>query len=83
MPNVGISALPVSCSKRTLLYVKTTSSSEYKNSEAKRGIMIAALTNVGVKGGIAYLFGGKKFGRFVFGLFCVIIVVGLAVTFLM
>lgn len=50
---------------------------------AKRGIMIAALTNVGVKGGIAYLFGGKKFGRFVLGLFSVIILVGLAVTFLM
>lgn len=50
---------------------------------AKRGIMIAALTNVGVKGGIAYLFGGKKFGRFVLGLFCLIIIVGLLVTFLM
>lgn len=50
---------------------------------AKRGIMIAALTNVGVKGGIAYLFGGKKFGRFVLGLFSVIILVGLVVTFFM
>ena len=48
---------------------------------AKRGIMIATLTNVGVKGGIAYLFGGKKFGRSILAMFSLIIVVGLVLMF--
>ena len=48
---------------------------------AKKGIMIAALTNVGVKGGIAYLFGGKKFGRSILAMFSLVIVVGLVLMF--
>lgn len=49
---------------------------------AKRGIILAALTNVGVKGGIAYLFGGKKFGRAILVSYIIIILAGLAVGFL-
>ncbi len=43
---------------------------------ARNGILIAALTNVAVKGGIAYWFGGKEFGRLVIGAFSVLIVFG-------
>jgi len=49
---------------------------------ARKGIMFAALTNVAVKGGIAYWFGGKQFGRIVVALFAVLIVIGLGVAFL-
>ena len=49
---------------------------------AKRGILIAALTNVAVKGGIAYWFGGKQFGRAVLGFFAVLIVIGVGIVFL-
>lgn len=49
---------------------------------ARNGIVIAALTNVAVKGGIAYLFGGRQFGRLILGLFGVLILVGLGVLFL-
>lgn len=49
---------------------------------ARKGIILAALTNIAVKGGIAYWFGGKEFGRIVLGLFAVLIAVGLVVLFL-
>ena len=49
---------------------------------AQNGIMIAALTNVAVKGGIAYLFGSKEFGRLVLALFFALILVGLGVVWL-
>ncbi len=49
---------------------------------ARNGIVLAALTNVAVKGGIAYWFGGKKFGKIVLGFFAVLIVVGLGLLFL-
>jgi uncharacterized membrane protein (DUF4010 family) len=52
------------------------------NDVAMKGITLAALTNVAVKGGIAYWFGGKKFGRVVLGLFSVLIIIGLVVMFL-
>jgi uncharacterized membrane protein (DUF4010 family) len=48
---------------------------------AKRGIMIAALTNVAVKGGIAYMFGSKEFGIRVVGMFSALIVLGLVLVF--
>jgi uncharacterized membrane protein (DUF4010 family) len=51
------------------------------NDVAMKGITLAALTNVAVKGGIAYWFGGKKFGKVVLGLFSVLIVIGLVVMF--
>jgi len=49
---------------------------------ARNGIVLAALTNVAVKGGIAYIFGGKEFGRIVISLFFVLILVGLGLLFL-
>ena len=49
---------------------------------AKRGIIIAALTNVAVKGGIALWFGGKKFGRIIAGFYAVLILIGIPLVFL-
>ncbi len=43
---------------------------------AVKGIILAALTNVAVKGGIAYWFGGKQFGRIVMGFFLALILIG-------
>ncbi len=50
---------------------------------AVNGIIIAALTNIGVKGGIAYFFGGKEFGRIVAGFYAVLIVIGIGLIFLL
>jgi uncharacterized membrane protein (DUF4010 family) len=49
---------------------------------ARNGILLAALTNVAVKGGIAYIFGGKKFGWTVLSLFVVLIALGSVFFFL-
>lgn len=49
---------------------------------ARNGIVLAALTNVAVKGGIAYLFGSKQFGKIVLGLFFILILIGLGTIFL-
>lgn len=47
-------------------------------STARNGILLAALTNVGVKGGIAYLFGDrKKFGKIILIFYAVLILFGL------
>ncbi len=43
---------------------------------ARNGIIIAALTNVAVKGGIALWFGGKKFGRLVASFYAALIAIG-------
>ncbi len=50
---------------------------------ARNGIILAALTNVGVKGGIAYFLGGKDFGRIVLSLFGVLILIGLVFILLL
>ena len=50
---------------------------------ARNGIIVAALTNVAVKGGIAYWFGGKKFGKIVLSLFAALIVVGAVLLFVL
>ncbi|PIN74405.1 hypothetical protein COV20_00055 [Candidatus Woesearchaeota archaeon CG10_big_fil_rev_8_21_14_0_10_45_16] len=50
---------------------------------ARNGIMIAALTNVAVKGGIAYWFGDKKFGKMVIGFFGLLILIGVALILLL
>jgi len=50
---------------------------------ARNGIVIAALTNVAVKGGIAYWFGGKEFGRIVLSLFVTLIIIGIGFMFLL
>ncbi len=50
---------------------------------AKNGIILAALTNVGVKGGIAYFFGERKnFGRIILGFYIALIVLGIATIWL-
>ncbi len=49
---------------------------------ARNGIIIAALTNVAVKGGIAYWLGRKEFAKIVVGLFAVLIVLGAVFLFL-
>ncbi len=49
---------------------------------ARNGIVLAALTNVAVKGGIAWWFGGKQFGKIVLGFFVVLILVGAGLLFL-
>lgn len=49
---------------------------------AKRGIMIAALTNVAVKGGIAVLFGSKKFGMIIAIAYAILIGLGVGLMFL-
>lgn len=49
---------------------------------AGRGILIAALTNVAVKGGIAYWFGEKQFGKAVLGFFVLLILIGIGIVFL-
>jgi len=49
---------------------------------AKRGIMIAALTNVAVKGGIAVLFGSKAFGRIIAIAYAIVIGLGIGLMFL-
>lgn len=43
---------------------------------ARNGLLIAALTNMGLKGGLAYWFGGKQFGKVILWFFGVLIVVG-------
>lgn len=49
---------------------------------ARKGILLAAITNVGVKGGIAYFFGErKKFGKIILGLYAVLIVLGVGLIF--
>ena len=49
---------------------------------ARDGILIAALTNVAVKGGIAYFFGGKKFGKVVLTSYLILIALGILLIFL-
>ena len=49
---------------------------------AKRGILIAALTNVAVKGGIAYWFGEKQFGKVVLVFCALLILIGIGIIFL-
>ncbi len=50
---------------------------------AKDGIIIAALTNVAVKGGIAWFFGGKEFRIIIISLFSALILMGLILLFLL
>jgi uncharacterized membrane protein (DUF4010 family) len=49
---------------------------------AKRGIVIAVLTNVAVKAGIAYWFGGKEFGKIILGFFVGLIALGFLLLWL-
>ncbi len=48
---------------------------------ARDGILIAMLTNILAKGGIAYWFGGKEFGKIVLSFFMVLTLVGMALLY--
>ena len=50
---------------------------------ARNGIIIASLTNIATKAGIAWWFGGKEFGRIVLGIFAILIILGLGLVFLL
>lgn len=50
---------------------------------ARNGIILAALTNVAVKGGIAWFFGGRKFAKLVVTFFIVLVIIGLITMFLL
>lgn len=56
--------------------------SSIAESTALTGLLLAALTNIGVKGGIAYFFGGREFGRIVVAFYAVLIVIGVGLIFL-
>ncbi len=49
---------------------------------ARNGIIVAALVNIMVKGGLAWWFGGRLFGRKVLGVFVVLILAGAGMLFL-
>lgn len=49
---------------------------------AQDGILLAVLTNIAAKGGLAYWLGGKEFGKMIVGYFAVLIVVGMGLLFL-
>lgn len=72
---IGVDAITLSLSQlaRDSLLMET----------ARNGIIVAALTNVAVKGGIAWWFGGKEFRNLVAGLFLVLILLGIGLMLLL
>lgn len=50
---------------------------------ARNGIIIAVLTNIAVKGGIAYLFGSRKFGWTILAFFLFLALLGAGMIFLL
>ena len=50
---------------------------------AQKGILLAALMNMALKGGLAYGIGGKEFRKIVLGFFSVLIVLGLLLVVLL
>lgn len=48
---------------------------------AQDGILIAMLTNILAKGGIAYWLGGKEFGRIVLSFFLILTLIGIALLY--
>ncbi len=49
---------------------------------AHDGILIGVLTNILAKGGIAYWFGGKEFGKIVLSFFLILTVIGIGLLYL-
>lgn len=49
---------------------------------AENGIIIAVLTNIAVKGGIAMWFGSREFGKSILGIFALLVIVGIALVML-
>lgn len=50
---------------------------------ARNGIVIGVLANIAMKGGIAFIFGEKKFSGMVLGIFFLLIAVGLGLIFVL
>lgn len=50
---------------------------------ARNGVIIAALANIAMKGGIAVFFGEKKFSRVVAGFFVLLILLGIGLMFVL
>lgn len=50
---------------------------------AENGIILGVMANLFTKGGIAYFFGGKKFGRIVVGFYSVLILIGIFLIFIL
>ncbi len=50
---------------------------------AQKGIILATIMNVALKGGLAYWFGGKEFSKIVLSFFAVLIVLGILLVFLL
>lgn len=74
---VSMDAITVSLSNLSL------SGSGVALSTAKKALLIATVTNLAVKGGIAYWFGGKAFMRIVLGFFAALMAVGILLIFLL
>jgi len=47
---------------------------------AQDGIIIAALTNIATKAGVAYWLGGKEFSKIIVSFFAVLIVLGVVLV---
>lgn len=60
--------------------LSTLAKTTLAESIAQKGIIIAALTNIGVKAGIAYFMGGKDFGRTILVFYSFLIILGLAIV---
>lgn len=65
----------------TLTMSNLSKTGEIGSTVATIAIILAVASNTLVKAGIAYFMGNKKFGRIVFGIFSLILLVGLAVLF--
>jgi uncharacterized membrane protein (DUF4010 family) len=50
---------------------------------AAQGIILAVLTNICTKGGIAYFFGGKQFAKIIIWFYVILFALGLALIFLL
>lgn len=50
---------------------------------ARNGIVLGVLSNIALKGGIAFFFGEKKFSSLVLGIFLLLIAVGLGLIFIL
>ena len=66
-----------------ILSLSQLSNSSLVLETARNGIILAALTNICVKGGIAYWWGGKEFARIVNLFFGVLIILGGLLLFLL
>lgn len=67
----------------TLSMASLSKAGEIDSMVATTSIMLAVISNTLVKVGIAFFFGGKKFGRIILGVFSLVLLAGLGVLFLL